>query len=225
MDWAILLTLAEHVGAHRSVLSKTAGWSSPLCDAGFVEVVFERTGRRSYAVEVLRPGAPVLRMDPAPGFDRWFPHDLQHLIVEEQLGIKNGIFGRLAKGGTASTFRPVATAGPGDARAASRQRRRLKKRNASLGENGSTDFARSERATYVAWHDWLAQSLDTSLQAQASDMAPTARSTLDCMSQSERSALEAALPRLRVRIGAVAAEWASLGIGESMKVTWSPLRS
>jgi hypothetical protein len=57
-----------------------------------VEVVFEKTGVRRYAVSVHRPGLPVLRMDPAPGFDRYFPHDMQHLIVEEQLGLRDGIF-------------------------------------------------------------------------------------------------------------------------------------
>ena len=48
-----------------------------------MDVVFERTGQRSYTVEVRRSDEPVLRMDPAPGFDRWCPHDLMHLVVEE----------------------------------------------------------------------------------------------------------------------------------------------
>jgi len=88
-----------------------------------VEVVFEKTGVRRYAVSVHRPGLPVLRMDPAPGFDRYFPHDMQHLIVEEQLGLRDGIFGRLANGGTASTFRPDDPDGIADDRARSRYRR------------------------------------------------------------------------------------------------------
>ncbi|MEL6981081.1 MAG: hypothetical protein AAFO29_01525, partial [Actinomycetota bacterium] len=66
-----------------------------------MDVIFERTGQRRYAVEVRTERAP-LRMDPAPGFHELFPHDLQHLIVEEQLGLTDGIYGRLAKGGTAS---------------------------------------------------------------------------------------------------------------------------
>jgi len=41
-----------------------------------VEVVFEKTGARRYAVSVHRPGLPVLRMDPAPGFNRYLPHDM-----------------------------------------------------------------------------------------------------------------------------------------------------
>jgi len=76
-----------------SGLSTRDVWKS-----GAVEVVFEKTGARRYAVAVHRSGLPALRMDPAPGFDRHFPHDMQHLIVEEQLGIVDGIFGRLANG-------------------------------------------------------------------------------------------------------------------------------
>ena len=79
-----------------SGLSTRDVWKS-----GAVEVVFEKTGARRYAVAVHRSGLPALRMDPAPGFDRHFPHDMQHLIVEEQLGIVDRIFGRLANGGTA----------------------------------------------------------------------------------------------------------------------------
>ncbi len=117
-----------------------------------MEVVFERTGQRSYAIEIRRVGAPVLRMDPAPGFDQWFPHDLQHLVVEEQLGLTDGIYGRLANGGTASTFNLATADGPQDKRAAARQRRKLKRRDAALASNDANDFARSERATYIAWH-------------------------------------------------------------------------
>ena len=196
---------------------------APHGTLGCVEVVFERTDRRRYAVEVRRPGAPVLRMDPAPGFDEWFPHDLQHLIVEEQLGLENGIFGRLAAGGTASTFGLTAAAGPRDHRAASRQRRRMKRRDVTLAKSGPADLVRSERATYVAWYDWLAHSSDIDLRTRAGDMASTASSVLDRMDETERSALEAALPRLRARVEAVTTEWASLGIGDTMTIRWSPL--
>lgn len=48
-------------------------------------MIFERTGERRDAVEVRRSSGEPLRMHPAPGDDDYFPHDLQHLIVEEQL--------------------------------------------------------------------------------------------------------------------------------------------
>lgn len=187
-----------------------------------MDVVFERTGTRSYAVEVRDTAAPTRRMNQAPGFDHWFPHDLQHLIVEEQLGLTNGIYGRLAKGGTASTFTTAPAEVPPNKRAASRQRRRLKRRDVALAADDANDFARSERATYVAWYDWLVHSPDHALRTKANEMAPTAESILSRMEDGERSALVAAMPRLRERIDEVAGEWSTTPIGESITITWSP---
>jgi len=188
-----------------------------------VEVVFEKTGVRRYAVSVHRPGLPVLRMDPAPGFDRYFPHDMQHLIVEEQLGLRDGIFGRLANGGTASTFRPDDPDGIADDRARSRYRRRLRRRNDRLSAGGSPDFGRSERATFIVWQDWLGHCHDKELRAAGEEMAATALALLDGMDSAERTRLSCALPRIRERVDAVAREWVSLSPGESMCIPWTPM--
>ena len=188
-----------------------------------VEVVFEKTGVRRYAVSVHRPGLPVLRMDPAPGFDRYFPHDMQHLIVEEQLGLRDGIFGRLANGGTASTFRPDDPDGVADDRARSRYRRRLRRRNDRLSAGGSPDFGRSERATFIVWQDWLGHCHDKELRAAGEEMAATALAILDGMDSAERTRLSCALPRIRERVDAVAREWVSLSPGESMCIPWTPM--
>lgn len=187
-----------------------------------MQVIFERTSPRHYAVEIRRSGAPALRMDQAPGFDPWFPHDLQHLIVEEQLGLVNGIFGRLAKGGTASTFQRPRTDGRRDKRAEARQRRKLDRRNAVLAATEPNDFARSERATFIAWQDWLVNSGDRTLQAKGRELAPAAQSALLRMSDDERSTLVAALPRMRERVAEVTSQWAATDIGESLTITWSP---
>jgi hypothetical protein len=61
-------------------------------------VVFRRTGQRRYAVEK-RELFPDLEKDPAPGYDPFMLYDLIHLVVEVQLGLRRGIFGRLATGG------------------------------------------------------------------------------------------------------------------------------
>jgi len=188
-----------------------------------VEVVFEKTGARRYAVSVHRPGLPVLRMDPAPGFDRYFPHDMQHLIVEEQLGLRDGIFGRLANGGTASTFRPDDPDGIADDRARSRYRRRLRRRNDRLSAGGSPDFGRSERATFIVWQDWLGHCHDKELRAAGEEMAATALALLDGMDSAERTRLSCALPRIRERVDAIAREWVSLSPGESMCIPWTPM--
>ncbi len=44
-------------------------------------------------------------MNPAPGYDDLLPHDLVHLVVELHWGLRDGIYGDVAAGGNAGTFR------------------------------------------------------------------------------------------------------------------------
>jgi hypothetical protein len=64
-----------------------------------MEVTFTRTGQRRYRVSVEGPDVVSSYMDPAPGYDARLPHDMAHFIVENELGIKGGVFGQLAAGG------------------------------------------------------------------------------------------------------------------------------
>ena len=194
----------------------------PMCQRGLVDVIFERTGERRYAVEIRRLAAPTLRMEPAPGFDLWFPHDLQHLVVEEQLGLTQGIYGRLANGGTASTFEIAPVERPKNKRSAARERRKLKRRNTALAFEEANDFGRSERATYVAWQDWLAHSADSAHQAKAHAMREAAGAILARVGAEERLALRNALPRLRQRITEVTNLWSVADIGDSIEISWAP---
>src|SRR5215207_7392869 len=67
-------------------------------------LVFRRTGQRRYAVLAQRSGFPDQEMNPAPGYDPLMPHDMMHLVVEAQLGLRRAVFGQLASGGDAGTF-------------------------------------------------------------------------------------------------------------------------
>lgn len=72
-----------------------------------MNVRFEKTGERRYGVFVERDNAPALMMHPAPGYDEFLPHDLLHFVAEAEWGIDGSVFGQLAAGGNAGTFRPV----------------------------------------------------------------------------------------------------------------------
>jgi hypothetical protein len=78
-----------------------------------MKVIFTRTGERRYKVSVEGPGIVPSVMDPAPGYDSRIPHDMAHFIVENELGLKGGVFGQLAAGGHAGTFRSTADKRPG----------------------------------------------------------------------------------------------------------------
>src|SRR6185503_5634367 len=106
-------------------------------------LIFRRTDQRRYAVEVQRPGLPDLEMNPAPGYDPLMPHDMMHLIVESQLGLMHGIFGQLASGGTAGTFR-LSVDYDQSSREIARARKRVTARGKKLLRNGRNECSQSE---------------------------------------------------------------------------------
>jgi hypothetical protein len=179
-----------------------------------MEVQFRRTGQRRYAVTVVRPGQTPLEMDPAPGYDTLMPHDLLHLVVELELGLRCGIFGQIAAGGTAGTFRPVSAPGQSD-RAVSRQRRKLAKRGATLLREGRRESALSEGATYVCQQEWLARAAHRERGRRGPIRLPNG----DPRAESE-ILTEERLDRICERLDALSARWASLEIGESLTVEW-----
>lgn len=182
-------------------------------------VTFVRTGERRYGVRVAVEGRPVMEMSPAPGFDPLMPHDLQHFIVERELGIDGAIFGQLAAGGTASTFH--AAAGPADARSAARERRKRDRKSTRLMAGHQEDCARSERATYVCWHDWLSHAEDPALRAKARTMQATAQSILAGMAEAERAMYTPAkLSEIRSVFSRLSERWSMLETGESFTEPW-----
>src|SRR5688500_3716482 len=94
-----------------------------------MNVSFKRTGERRYAVIVTVPGKAPQVMDPAPGYDDDIPHALVHYLVEAELGLEQGVYGRAAKGG--GTFMSREAAGL-SARERARQQRKQRKRESSL---------------------------------------------------------------------------------------------
>jgi hypothetical protein len=109
-----------------------------------VKVTFTRTGERRYKVSVESPHIEPLYMDPAPGYDERLPHDAAHFIVENELGILGGVFGQLAAGGTANTFRSDDLKKP----------RRTKKRGQTMAKANQKDALFSEHAVYAAQSRW-----------------------------------------------------------------------
>ena len=182
-------------------------------------VTFTRTGERRYAVRATLEGMPDVEMNPAPGYDAFMPHDLQHFIVERALGIDGAIYGQLAAGGTVGTFHSVAK--PGDHRAASRARRKQDRKSSRLMSGHEEDCARSERATYVCWHDWLSHSKEPALRAKGLAMTATAKSILQAMSEKERTSFTAEkLSEIRVHFSTLSRRWSTLKIGEGFAERW-----
>jgi hypothetical protein len=182
-------------------------------------VTFLRTGERRYAVRAAVEGMPAVEMNPAPGYDALVPHDLQHFIVERALGIDRAIYGQLAAGGTAGTFRAAGVSM--SPREASRDRRRRDRKSSKLMSGQQVDCARSERATYVCWHDWLSHSEDPALRARALKMRETSEGILLAMPREERALYTAEkLTEIRAQFSRLGECWSSLKIGEGFTEHW-----
>jgi hypothetical protein len=162
-------------------------------------------------------------MDPAPGYDKLIPHDMMHLVVESQLGLTRGVFGQLAAGGDAGTFHL-----PPDvdkrSRETSRSRTRIKARGAKLLREGRDDSARSERATYICWYEWLARSQSNELKKRASAMAKNAAQVSNAASRTELRALDQKkLNEIFRHLDDLSSRWSKLQVGESLAVRWPDL--
>lgn len=163
-----------------------------------MEVRFERTGQRRYAVAVLRSQHGDLRMDPAPGYSELIPHDLVHLVVEEEFGLRDGIFGQLAAGGNAGTFVPT------EELRTKAWARQVERRNRSTG----ADMGRSEDLVAQVYPRWLRHSghLPGSHYVRQ-DPPPTDLSDTD-------------LDRVIQRIDVLSGQWRAVDVGGSMSVQW-----
>lgn len=163
-----------------------------------MEARFERTGHRRYAVAVLRDRHGDLRMDPAPGYSDLIPHDLVHWVVEEEFGLRDGIFGQLAAGGNAGSFVPT------EELRTKAWARQVERRNKSTG----TEMGRSEDLAAQVYPRWLRHGghLPGSHYVRQ-DPPPTDLSDTE---------LDRAIKRLDVLSG----QWRAVDVGGSITVRW-----
>jgi hypothetical protein len=185
-----------------------------------MEVKLTRSGERWYSLTIERHDLPPLEFS-GPGYDPLMPHDVQHMIVESELGLSRGVFGFLAAGGEAGGAHRLA---PGeDRRTFARRRAKAGRRDRKMLRDGARDEgALSEAATYVCWYEWLRRSHVPERRARAAAMAETARSILSSMPDDTRATFTQDLfARVCARMDQLSARWARLAIGESFSVEWT----
>jgi hypothetical protein len=173
-----------------------------------MDVIFRRTGERRYAVVVEIAGRQPQVMDPAPGFDPHIPHDLVHYVVEAELGLSAGVFGRAAKGG--GTF-IAAEEGKQSPRERARARRRQMRREASLRDADASkqqDMVNSERLSAICDVCWR----------RRHGQRPDPLRAAPPMSLSDDDAQRVA--RVVARLEALAPLWNQLPVGGELVFTW-----
>ncbi len=171
-----------------------------------MNVRFRRTGARRYAVVVTVAGEPPRTMDPAPAYDDEIPHDVVHYVVEAELGLINGVYGRAARGG--GTF--ITTAGPDvGPRERARRQRKQHRRERALGAQDArhaADMAQSERLAAlcdVAWRRKHGQRPDPARSAPV-----------------PRTEDAANVERVVSRLDAIAPPWRELPVGDELVFEW-----
>jgi hypothetical protein len=171
-----------------------------------MNVRFRRTGVRRYAVVVSLAGEPPRSMDPAPGYDDDIPHDLVHYVVEAELGLGTGVYGRAARG--AGTFVTTAERDRSP-RERARAQRKQQKRERALGavDTGhGADMAQSERLAAlcdVAWRRKHGQAPDPVRPAPA----PRREDAAD-------------IERVVSRLDSLAPLWRALPVGGELVFEW-----
>jgi hypothetical protein len=144
------------------------------------------------------------------------------MVVEAELGLESGVFGQLASGGLAGSFRVLAEKGV-STREASRQKRRAANRDKSLLKDGVKDCAFSERATYLCWHEWLSRSDDIARRNLARSMTENAEHVRGTAPAEELRIMNASIDRVCRRLDELSKYWLTLAVGEKMVVSWPQL--
>jgi hypothetical protein len=174
-----------------------------------MRVIFRRTGERRYAVTVAVPGEAAQTMSPAPGFDQHIPHDLVHYVVEAELGLDAGVFGRAARGG--GTFYTAATSS--NSRDKARMRRKQARRELALRRERANEeqLETSERLAAlcdVTWRRRHGQRPELGFSRSASPI----------------SAVDSArVERVVSRLDQLAPVWNHLPVGGELAFTWPGL--
>src|SRR3954467_15820073 len=174
-----------------------------------MRVIFRRTGERRYAVIVAVPGEAVQTMSPAPGFDQHIPHDLVHYVVEAELGLDAGVFGRASRGG--GTLYAAATAI--NSREQARMRRKQARRELALRRDRANEeqLETSERLAAlcdIAWRRRHGQRPGPNFSNPESPI----------------SAVDSArIERVVSRLDQLAALWKQLPVGAELGFTWPSL--
>jgi hypothetical protein len=171
-----------------------------------MKVSFKRTGARRYAVSVTVAGQPAHVMDPAPAYDPDIPHDLVHYVVEAELGLGNGVYGRAARG--AGTFVTTAERDMLPRERARRRRKQLR-RERSLGAQNAphaADLANSERLAALADLSWR----------RKHGQRPDPMRSPPVLRAEDAADVE----RVVARLDAIAPLWRALPVGEELVFEW-----
>lgn len=182
-----------------------------------MKVHFIRSGERRYGMRIEREAAPVLVMDPAPGFDPDLPHDMVHFVVEAALGLRTGVFGQIAAGGDAGSFH-IEARGALSAKERQRAARKQVAKGAKLIKAQGREGELSELAAYLFDIGWRSSTRPDSVAQRAA--LGEAKRTRASLSLDERARIDAAQPRVFADFERLSKAWRALPVGGALILEW-----
>lgn len=189
-----------------------------------MEVTFERTGARRYGVSVTRAPYPPVAMHPAPSYDEDLPHDFVHFVVEQELGLKRGVFGQLAAGGDAGTFQLVQDGT--DAREMARARKKQRQQGRRQAEEGVAEAEFSERAATICHQEWFRRfPTERRLKEVAKLEAFVHKVRAACSPAELASLAEPVVTRICHRLEQLSQRWAEIEVGDAITLRWDGVGS
>ncbi|HST43263.1 MAG TPA: hypothetical protein VLK58_27295 [Conexibacter sp.] len=187
---------------------------------GAVRVEFVKGEGRRYRSRLHRADGVVVEFEGGAwnkvgGRPGELPHDLAHLIVEDELGLREGVWGVLAAGGM---FRHATVV-------AGRRAPQATRRGRDVIDEAGDDIMQAEILTRVvcdACAGALAPAPGGSRRA-AAEHAPDPAALRRAAGERwwDDALTTAALDRCRERLRAAAAEWAALAPGAALEAAWS----
>lgn len=159
-----------------------------------MRVTFTKTDAKRYVVAIERDATPALLPRFGPGNDDLVPHDLAHYLVEEQYGIRLGVFGQIAAGASGLFFC-----------APENRSLTLTRRDKRIATVGHDDMVRSEALVQVTMARW-----------EREVGGRTWHQGLPVTVEYDEKHLDRAVRRIHE----VSAQWAGLGFGESLTLAW-----
>ena len=174
-----------------------------------MRIWFERAGERRVRITVERDDGALLEIR-SPDASREIPHDLVHYVVEAELGLPEGFWGKIARGVVFDSVRVVRAPIRRTARPR-RKRRRLPPRQLLEAEVLVEIFLKSWDGSAVEEYGSVRAYLDAT-------WSPRTRSRADEIDP-------ATIDRVSARLDEISRRWQALPKGRALELDWPPPRS
>jgi hypothetical protein len=169
-----------------------------------VQITFTRISQYNYRTVVVRDDRVIVEI-PYYGRTKWLPHDLAHYVIEFNLSLTEGFWGRIAAG---AIYPPMKVLEGRQPPHATDRSKRLIQANSPQG---------AEAEALVGWLvDLTQKQLDTDWSEVQTMVTRTGQ-----IASTKKPALTAIeIKQICAKLREMQQQWSELAVGESINLTW-----